>query len=156
MPRSRLLLLVGSIAALLAGGLWIHSLFRSSQISVLMPGGGHTASIGLVAGSVEVTWGTFYGHGRKPVDYSSVPLRFRSGGDPSIPGGYPDYRMGRFHHHRQVFRPAPREHTRTTTEVPIWFLLLLGLLLLAPIEHRARKGAQSAPLVPSPKKQKGG
>jgi hypothetical protein len=136
MPRSRLIVLLWIIGTVLFLGLWANSLARKSIVRYQNPTAEKQSTVGIVAGSVEITWETIYGRG--PPRVEGFRYKYESG---KLPGPLPDYKFGRFYH--QV---RDGDFSGTMIEVPLWFLLALYSLLLWPLHRRALKRERTPPL----------
>ena len=142
MPRSRLILLIWVIGSIVLLGLWGHSLLRKSIIRYQIFSKDREATLGMVGGSVEITWSAINGYGQ---DRNSLRILIFNLEKDSVPGPVPEYTLGRFYH-RHIETP-PR--FSTTIEFPIWVLLSLYFFLLLPFYRRSLKRERTPPVDPS-------
>lgn len=141
MPRSRLLILLWMLGTMILLGLWAHSLARKSIVRYQNPREGTKVSLGIVAGSIEIVWGTIAGRGGPRVQ--GFRYRLEEG---KFPGPFPDYKLGRFYHKFIESGTPPNRFTLTTIEFPIWLLIALYSLLVWPL-HRSTKRREHLPPV---------
>ena len=145
MRRTRLVLTIWTVLALLVAGAWLHSLYRYSGIGYANSALGRQVGVRVLAGSLEILWGNTAAYGSR--GFSAHSLRWK---DPGPGRSARPRTFGRFWWHTNSY-PIGGGTTisRTNIEVPFWFLLLL-LTLFAFLLHRFLSRRRSAHHAPPP------